>query len=311
MRPCPPPDALDAPVWVGFSGGLDSTVLLHLLAADAGIRQRGLRALHVHHGLHPDADAWAAHCEATCAGLDVPCTVLPVVVGHDGHGPEAAARAARHDAYARVLGEGEVMALAHHRDDQAETFLLRARRGSGAEGLAAMPAWRRGGSGWLWRPLLEMPRAALLEHARLHGLAWLEDPSNQDTSLDRNFLRARVMPLLQERWPDAPASLARSAALSAEAAHLLEAEDAEALALAVATDPAVLSRPALMAMPRERRARVLRRWVASLGLPPLPGGAVASIESDLLPARSDAAACHAWHGTEIHAWQDGLHAGIP
>src|SRR5690606_23283971 len=117
-------------------------------------------------------------------------------------------------------------------------------RGSGPEGLAAMPAWRRCGGGWLWRPGRDLPRATLPEHPRTHGLDWREDPSNLDTSLDRNFLRARVLPLLQERWPGAQASLARSAALSGEAAGLLEAGDAESLAQAVTTDPCVLSRPA-------------------------------------------------------------------
>ena len=304
-------DAPGASTCVGFSGGLDSSVLLHALASDRAVRSRGLRALHVHHGLHRDADAWAAHCEAICAAIGVPLSVVRVEVVPDGRGPEAAARAARHAAYADALGDDEAMALAHHRDDQAETFLLRALRASGPEGLAAMPARRRCGRGWLWRPLLALPRATLLEYARAQDLHWLEDPSNTDTALDRNFLRMRVLPLLRERWPQVGAALARSAALSAEAASLLEDDDAGGLSLAATDDPAMLSRAALAAMPRERRARVLRRWVASLGLPPLPAGGVARIESEVLPARTDAGACYAWHGAEVRAWRDGLLAGMP
>lgn len=315
--PAPPAlaDALrnppDSPVCVGFSGGVDSTVLLHVLASDRSVRERGLRALHVHHGLHAAADAWAAHCRATCTALDVPLAVVHVDVAPAGRGPEGDARAARHAAFAQALGEGEAMALAHHRDDQAETFLLRALRGSGPEGLAAMPTWRPCGPGRLWRPLLAVPGAALLHYARAHALDWIEDPSNENNALDRNFLRARVLPVVRERWPEADAALARSAALSAEASALLLPGDGDGLALASTDVPSVLSRAALALMPRERRARVLRCWIASLGLPPLPAGGVARIEAELLPARADAGACHAWHGAEVRAWRDGLHAGKP
>ena len=308
-----PPDLLrDAPAgrtWVGLSGGLDSTVLLHLLASDDRVRRRGLRALHVHHGLHPDADAWAAHCETLCTSLDVPVGIVRVPVVAAGEGPEAAARAARHAAYAAALDDDDTMALAHHQGDQAETFLLRALRASGPDGLAAMPAWRRCGRGWLWRPLLGVPREALRAHAEAHGLRWLEDPSNRDVALDRNYLRHRVLPLLRARWPAADAALARSAALSAEAATLLEGGDTAALARVATDDPAVLSCPALAALPAARRARVLRHWIALLGLPPLPAGGIARIECELLPAAGDGQARFAWRDAEVHAWRGGLHAG--
>lgn len=303
-------DAPDTRVHVGFSGGLDSTVLLHALASDPAVRDRGLRALHVHHGLHPGADAWAAHCTATCEALGVPLSVVRVDVVAGGRGLEAAARAARHAAFAAAVGTGEAVVLAHHREDQAETFLLRALRASGPDGLAAMSAWRPCGRGLLWRPLLATPRATLLAYARSHGLRWIEDPSNTDAGHDRNFLRARVMPLLRERWPAADAALARSAGLSAEAAGLLDAGDAEALA-AASVDGTALSLDVLSGLPAARRARVLRRWVASLGLPPLPGEGVARIERDLLRSAPDAAACFAWHGAEVRAWHGALHAGRP
>lgn len=304
-------DAPDTRVHVGFSGGLDSTVLLHALAAEPRVRERGLQALHVHHGLHPGADAWAAHCRDACAAIDVPLSVVRVEVVVDGRGIEAAARDARHGAYAAALDVGETMALAHHREDQAETFLLRALRASGPDGLAAMPAWRACGRGLLWRPLLGTPRAALHAFARAHGLRWVEDPTNADAGPDRNFLRAHVLPLLRERWPTADTALARSAALSADAAGLLDAGDAQALASASTSDPAVLSREALAALPRTRRARVLRRWITSLGLPPLPAEGVDRIERELLPATGDAAGCFGWHGAEVRAWRGGLHAGRP
>ena len=296
------------PLLIGFSGGLDSTVLLQLLASDPSMRRAGLRALHVHHGLHADADAWAAHCERECAALGIALQVAHVEVDRaSGLGIEGAARAARHRAFAQGLGEGEILVLAHHRDDQAETFLLRALRGSGVDGLAAMRPWRAYQRGWLWRPLLGIARADLHEHAVAHGLHWIEDPGNADIGFDRNFLRNDVMPLLRQRWPHATFSLARSAALCAQAADLLAAEDAAATATAM-RDGNTLDIDALQAMPRERRARLLRHWIAGLGLPPLPGNGILRIEHELLAAPHDAAARFDWAGARVQRWRRLLHA---
>jgi len=304
-------DALpaDARVLVGYSGGLDSTVLLHLLARL--LPRERLRALHVHHGLHADADAWARHCEGVCAQLGVALGVVRVDVARDsGDGLEAAARHARHAAFADALNAGEVLALAHHRDDQAETFLLRALRASGVDGLAAMRAWRPYAHGFLWRPLLAQPRAALLAWAQAEQLRWIDDASNADTDLDRNFLRHRVLPALRERWPHADAMFARSAALAAEATDLLADEDAAALASVRTMDAATLSVPALLALPASRRARLLRRWIAQLGLPPLPTQGIAHVEADLLDAAADAEAGFAWAHARVRRWRDLLHASM-
>lgn len=296
------------PILVGYSGGLDSTVLLHLLAQDAGARRNGLRAVHVHHGLHADADAWTAHCERVCAVLDVPLQVVHVEVVRDsGLGIEGAARAARHRAFADAMAEDDILALAHHQDDQAETFLLRVLRGSGVEGLAAMRPWREYARGWLWRPLLDTPRAALHAHAQARQLDWIEDPSNAGSAFERNFLRNRVLPLLAERWPHAAGSLARSAGLAAQASCLLDAEDARVCA-ALRQHDGDLAIAGLLALPQERRARVLRRWIADLGLPPLPGSGIDTIETALLSARADAAARFDWAGARVQRWRNQLHA---
>lgn len=296
-------------VLIGLSGGLDSIVLLHALAASQSIRQRGLRAIHVHHGLHPDADAWTVHCQRVCAELAVPLTIVRVEIERDsGHGLEAAARKARHATFEAGLRDDEVLVLAHHRDDQAETFLLRALRASGPDGLGAMRAWRRFGRGWLWRPLLEVPRSELLSYAQQHDLRWIDDPSNADTDLDRNFLRHRVLPLLRERWPQVDAAFARSAALSAEASKLLVESDVPALASVRTLDAHTLSRNALRALPPARRARVLRLWIATLDLPPLPSEGITQFETELLDARADADPEFAWHGAILRGWRDLLHA---
>lgn len=298
---------------IACSGGLDSIALLHALTTSAKTGNRKLRALHVHHGLHPDADAWAAHCQRACDELGVPLRIVRIVVACDGgEGLEAAARRARYAAFEKELGDDEVLALAHHRDDQAETFLLRALRASGPDGLAAMRPWRRFGRSWLWRPLLQRSRAELLAYAQHHGLRWIEDPSNADTTFDRNFLRRRVLPLLRERWPQADAGFSRSAALCAEASELLREDDSLMLAAAQAAaggdDPRTLSRATLRALAPARRARVLRHWAATLGLPPLPAEGVARIEHEVLDARDDADARFAWHGASVRRWRDLLYA---
>ncbi|GGK07176.1 tRNA lysidine(34) synthetase TilS [Luteimonas terricola] len=310
-------------VTVALSGGLDSTVLLHRLAAQPSIRRRGLRALHVHHGLQPEADAWAAHCATICASLDVPLAVREVTVARDsGLGLEAAARAARRTAFAEVLGEGEVLALAHHQDDQAETFLLRALRASGPEGLAAMRPWRRFAAGWMWRPLLDQPRARIHAWARTNGLSWIDDPANADPAHDRTLLRQRVLPLLRARWPTADAAFARSAALCADAADLLAVRDTEVLdalrshgvasdgpddaeSPVPSTDPLPIQ--SLRALAPAERARALRAWTANHSLPPLPASAFDAIDR-LLDARGDGDAAYRWAGALIRAWRGELHA---
>lgn len=301
-----PPTA--GPLAVACSGGMDSTTLLHRLAAEPGARDRGLRALHVDHGLHPRSGDWAEACRATCETLGLAFEMRRVDLAGAAGSLEAAAREARYAALVAMQRPGETIALAHHRDDQAETVLLRLLRGAG-DGLAAMRPWRPFGSGWLWRPLLAVPRAAIEAYARAQGLHWVEDPSNASDRHDRNYLRHRVMPRLQERWPQADAALARSAALLATQADLLAGEDARRLAALQGLDPATLSVPGLLAEPPGWRARLLRAWLAGLGLPPLPTDAVATIETELLPARPDASARFEWRGAVMHRWRDLLHAG--
>lgn len=294
---------------VALSGGLDSTALLHGLMHYPGIDASSVRAVHIHHGLHADAAQWTAHCQRFCDGVNVPLQVVNVDVARDGgEGLEAAARKARYAAFAGAMGDDDVLVTAHHRGDQAETFLLRALRASGPDGLASMRPWRCFANGWHWRPLLDVPRSALLAHAQDHGLAWIDDPSNTDNVHDRNFLRRQVMPLLRGRWPQVDAAFARSASLSAEATGLLAEQDSRALASARTDDAQVLSVPALKQLLPARRARVLRHWIAELGLPPLPAQGVAQIESQLLVARHDTEAAFAWSGAVIRRWRDVLHA---
>ena len=303
------------PVLVGFSGGLDSTVLLHALAAQPARRASGLRALPVHHGLQAQADAWAEHCQRLCADWGIDCRVVRVRVdAGSGLGPEGAARAARHAAFADALAPGELLALAHHRGDQAETLLLRLLRASGSDGLSAMQALRPCAGGLLWRPLLSLPRATLHEYAQAHGLAWLEDPANAAQDYDRNFLRAQVLPLLAQRWPASEAALARSASLLAEDARLLAAEASRRLEPALTGDPRTLVLAPLLELEPAWRARALRQWLDELGLPPLPGRAHALVDAQLLQSRHDAQPVFRWGGWRLLRWRGLLHveaAAVP
>lgn len=262
--------ARHAPRWcVAFSGGLDSTVLLQLLA-DLARREAlpPLRAIHVHHGLQSAADAWPEHCRRVCTALGIPLEVVRVQV-EAGRSLEQAARQARYTAIEMRLEEGEVLLTAQHRDDQAETLLFRLLRGAGVRGLAAMPARRRLGRGWLMRPLLDVSRGELEAHARRLGLAWVEDPSNDSLDFSRNYLRHQVMPLLAQRWPQSVTTLARTAAHMTEAQRLLD-ELAE-MDLAMMAPPAAyawLPVPSLMLGPMlslspARQRNALRHWLAS------------------------------------------------
>lgn len=297
-----------AQVLLGLSGGLDSTALLHALATSPSARPAVLRAIHIHHGLHADADAWELHCVQLCERLGVALVVERVQVARDsGKGLEASAREARYHAFQRHLRDGEFLVLAHHQDDQAETVLLRLLRASGSDGLAAMRPSRSFGRGSLLRPLLDVSRAELLRYAQANALEWMEDSSNLDENMDRNFLRHRVLPTLRERWPHADAALARSAALLAEDAQLLGDEARKRLHLARGPEATTLQALALRELERPWRARVLRQWLAELGLPPLPGNALATIESDLLGAQSDTSAEYCWAGVVLRRWRDWLH----
>ncbi|RMV71604.1 tRNA-lysidine synthase [Pseudomonas caricapapayae] len=261
----------NAPAWhVGFSGGLDSTVLLHLLAELASRETLpALKAVHVHHGLQPVADAWPEHCQQVCKTLGVAFESVRVQV-EPGPSVEQAARQARYLAFSERLEDGEVLLTGQHRDDQAETLLFRLLRGAGARGLAAMPEQRILGRGHLVRPLLTMSRTELEGYAHQHGLKWVEDPSNSNQQFSRNFLRSEVLPLLTSRWPQAAASLARTAGHLGEAQQLLDELAVQDLVSAQVSTPfvwldlPVLGLGPLTGLSAARQRNALRHWLAPL-----------------------------------------------
>ncbi|MFI8417511.1 tRNA lysidine(34) synthetase TilS [Serratia sp. NPDC078593] len=250
---------------VAFSGGLDSSVLLHLLVQLRSQRpELQLRAVHVHHGLSEFADRWVAHCQQQCANWHVPLVVQHVHVDRREGGVEAAARHARYHAIHDTLRPGEVLLTAQHLDDQCETFLLALKRGSGPAGLAAMAERSTLGEYPLLRPLLGFSRQQLEYYARQQQLSWIEDDSNQDARFDRNFLRLQILPLLNQRWPHFAAASARSASLCAEQENLLDELLAEQLQ-SLLDEQQSLAIEGLLHCSSARRFALLRRWIAQCG----------------------------------------------
>ena len=297
---------------VAFSGGLDSTALLHQLAGMPEVRARGLRALHIDHGLQADSAVWSQHCRSVASVLEVPLQTIAVVVGDTrGIGPEGAARRARYSALQEALQVGEILVVAHHRDDQAETVLLKLMRAAGPQGLGGMRSVRAFGHGLAWRPLLDLPRAVLHRYALRHGLAWIEDPSNGDSRFDRNYLRMHLLPALRERWPEADSSLARSALWAQTAADYIDTQARRALSMVQGFDPTTLRVPEWLALPEALRDPVLRLWLRDIDMREPTWLQAAELQRQLTSADDDRLPCVAWPGTELRRYRDLLHAWKP
>jgi tRNA(Ile)-lysidine synthase len=301
-------DPLPSGLCVALSGGLDSSLLLAMTAALRGAKRLPrLRALHVDHGLHPDSSRWSAHCVSLAARLEVPLEVVAVDARpRDGESPEAAAREARYAALRARLGDGEMLLTAHHADDQLEGVLLQWLRGGGLRAVAGMAPVRRFGPGWHARPLLGCTRDELAAEAATTGLDWVEDPSNVDVRLDRNYLRHSVLPALRSRWPAAARTVGRVAAQAAEA---LAMEDEIAAAdLGFVAEGAALVHERLDLLPEARRRWVLRRWLRVLGLPVPSEATLASLEHDAARAADDRIPCTRWPGARVHRYRGRLYA---
>ncbi|WP_338029229.1 tRNA lysidine(34) synthetase TilS [Frateuria edaphi] len=301
----------DGPLCVAFSGGPDSTALLHALAALPQARARGLRALHVDHGLHPQSGDWATQAAAFCATLGIDCEVRRVEVARaGGEGLEAAARHARYAAFAGALRSGEWLLLGHHRDDQVETVLLKLLRGAGPQGLGGMRVIRPLGRGCLWRPLLDLPREVLRAYVEAHALACVDDPSNRDTTLARNHLRHEILPRLRRHWPHAADSILHSAALCRAADESLRARWRDAFA--ALHDPASgsLDAQGWLALDAALREPLLDHWLHARGLPAPTAAQRRQIERQC-HARAGQQPCVRWPGAALHIWKDRLWAHAP
>ena len=297
-------------VLIAYSGGMDSTVLLHAALQCAVDSKPEWTAVHVNHGLHADADEWEWFCRRMAKRLGVSFQPLRVSVAQGGRSLEKAARDARNTAFKTLMRDGDVLMTAHHRDDQAETVLLQLLRGGGPAGLAAMPVCTRFGAGCLVRPLLNRPRAEIEQYARAHHLEWLDDPANDDLRYDRNYLRRRLAPLLNARWPGWCATVSRAARHQAEACSLIRQIALQKYPGCCAEDGTLLMARCLELSAAEKNV-VLRYWLKQRGLPTPSEKQLQQLNAALLSGCAREGALIRWPGAEVRYYRGRLYAMHP
>lgn len=296
---------------VAFSGGLDSSALLYCLTElrrqDSEHAAVPLLAIHVDHRLHAESSDWSEHCKAVADACGIECRTLSVDVDESaGKGLEAAAREARYAALVAEMRSGDWLISAHHQDDQAETLLLNLVRGSGPAGVAGIGSARRIGPGWLVRPLLNVDRTDLYRYATAASLRWLDDPANEDTRFDRNYLRHEVLPALAKRWPDIAQRLQRSASHAGEAAELM-AELARIDLRTIGGRPRRLDIDGLQSLSLARRKNLLRFALRELGLTMPSARLLDRVVNEVIPARIDAQPLVTWSGASIRRYRNSLY----
>jgi tRNA(Ile)-lysidine synthase len=296
-----------AHIYIGYSGGVDSHVLLHLCASITSFKDR-ITAVYVHHGLQIEAESWARHCKKTAENLGVDFILLRVnAVAGQGESPEEAARNARYTALKSLIGVNDVLLVAQHRDDQLETVLLQLFRGSGLRGLSAMSGRMSFGRGLMLRPLLNVSKSAIDDYARAHTLNWVEDPSNLSHDYDRNFLRNAVLPLVKQRWPACDKTVARSARHCADA-QVLISDHAEELFLRIfnpADKTLCISR--LKAYKTIQQPLVIRQWLQTFNLKMPSLAFVEQLQSGILSSREDGGPELSVQGYCVRRYRDKLY----
>lgn len=291
---------------IAYSGGVDSQVLLHLCVSQPSLKGK-LLAVYINHGLQAEAADWGEHCRRQCLQWGLDFQIIKVDASAQvGESPEDAARRARYSALTALLTDNDALLLAQHREDQLETLLLQLFRGAGVAGLAGMPVSMAMGKGVALRPLLGVAKQAILDYARHWQLEWVEDPSNQCSDYDRNFLRQEIVPLLKQRWPALDKTVARSASHCADAAGLIDAWADQAIASIFNPQQGSLSIAALQPLTAVQRNAVLRRWLVGLGLRPPSQAVLQTIVDQLIGARQDAEPCVIHQGWHIRKFRQHL-----
>ncbi|MFU8876869.1 MAG: tRNA lysidine(34) synthetase TilS [Wenzhouxiangellaceae bacterium] len=299
--------------YLAFSGGPDSMCLLHcLLHAGPACR---LEVIHVDHGLDRQSAERADRARLLAGELGVECRIVRLAIeDHDG-GPEAAARRARYACFESMLAPGEFLLTAHHADDQIETVLLRLLRGAGPRGLAGMRARRRLGAGWLGRPLLGWSREQIMDYLDRHALDWIEDPTNRDTALDRNFLRHEILPNIATRWPGYRASILRAAHWQRAAGHAVERDAAACWQDLHEQRPGsgeiTLALPAWLEQEPARAFAALRWWCERRGLAAPPIRRLEVFRQQAAQMADDRQPRLDWSGARLHAWRRRIWLDAP
>ena len=294
-------------IWVAYSGGCDSHVLLHSLVSLRSEINAEIKAIHINHGLSPLANEWEEHCCNVCNDLNVSYTSVQVDARQKNSSPEEAARQARYAEWKKLIKNDEVIVLAHHQDDQAETVLLQLLRGSGVKGLAAMPTQQTFSQGLLCRPMLDFLREEIHAYAVEKNLNWIDDPSNFDTDFDRNFLRHDIVPLLETRWPSLKKTLSRTAIHTAEADQLLTELAAQDWLNIKNNEQIQIS--ALLELDEKRQRNVVRYWLTTICKVTLPDTVhLNRILNEVLTAAEDAKPEVIWRGGDVRRFQGLLYA---
>ncbi len=249
-------------IYIGYSGGMDSHVLLHLLSQSAELTGK-ISAIHINHGLSAESCQWQKHCQKTAGNLQIDFHSIRVdAKAGKGESPEEAARIARYQALKDLLDEQDILLFAQHREDQMETLLIQLFRGAGVKGLAAMPAMIEFGLGKLCRPFLDISWEQIRAYAKQHNLYWVEDPSNKDIQFDRNFLRQQIIPQLKQRWPSLDQSVARSARHCAAMQEFSEAIISRNFQEIYRVDNKALMKKALSELDVFQQQLILRKWLS-------------------------------------------------
>ena len=294
-------------LWVAYSGGVDSHVLLH--AIKQSCLEIPITAVHINHQLNAQAQVWQQHCQDVCDALGIVLNTITIDASPQANqSPEQAARIQRYRALKKVVADNEYLLTAHHQDDQAETLLLQLLRGAGPKGLSAMPRLKIFAKGFCYRPLLNFSREQILEYAKQHHLDWVEDNSNQDSKFDRNFLRAEVMPLLKSRWPSMATTLSRTAQHCANASLLLAEIATEDLNNLKGSAANTLSIGKLNQLDSNRQCNALRTWLDNQNLPIPNTKRLVAVCNTVLKCESDKAPLVEWQGVQVRRYRDDIYA---
>jgi tRNA(Ile)-lysidine synthase len=294
-------------IWIGYSGGVDSHVLLHIISQAQLPLGVTISAIYINHGLNVLSEYWAMHCNSVCTDLGIEFTQVTIdATAPKGESQEAWSRKLRYQAFCDKIGKDDLLLTAHHKDDTAETLLLQLFRGAGPAGLAAMPLICDLGNGKHCRPLLYYDRRDLIAWAKINNLSWIEDDSNRDKKFDRNYLRYDILPGIKNRWPGISQTLSRSARIQADTNNLINELASIDLEKCFNKSNNTLSISGLRLLSVNRIANAIRFWIKHQGYPTPSYAQLTRVIEDIIYAKKEAEPCVSWNGVRVRRYRDHI-----